>query len=105
MPTNHDESPLQRQERDHQSYLAMLAKMTPEQIAGLELQLHNALAECERLREAMEGHVLVTGERIERHATTAWECPPQSRVILVSSLQRWACNNASSLAGNKEPSQ
>lgn len=32
--------------------------------------------------------LLVTPEQVEKHATTAWECPPQSRVILVSSLER-----------------
>lgn len=35
-----------------------------------------------------EGYLLITQDQVERHATTAWECPPQSRVVLVSTLKR-----------------
>ncbi|ANI14438.1 hypothetical protein A9C11_10780 [Pseudomonas citronellolis] len=35
-----------------------------------------------------EGYMLITQDQVERHATTAWECPPQSRVVLVSTLKR-----------------
>jgi len=35
-----------------------------------------------------DGYMLITQDQVERHATTAWECPPQSRVVLVSTLKR-----------------
>ena len=35
-----------------------------------------------------EGYMLITQDQVERHATTVWECPPQSRVVLVSTLKR-----------------
>lgn len=41
-----------------------------------------------------EGALLVMKDQIERHSTTAWECPPQSRVVLLSTLQRLAKKNA-----------
>lgn len=50
MPTNHDETLHERYAREHEAELAMLAKMTPEEIHGLCLQLHNALAERDALR-------------------------------------------------------
>jgi hypothetical protein len=43
------------------------------------------------------GYILLTSDQIERHATTAWECPKQSRVVLVRSLYRLAKKNADAL--------
>lgn len=40
-----------------------------------------------------EGCLLVTTDQVERHSTTAWECPPQSRVVLLSTLQRLTKKN------------
>jgi hypothetical protein len=45
MPTYGDETLRDRYAREHADHMARLAKMTPEQIAEIELDLHNALAE------------------------------------------------------------
>ncbi len=50
MPTYNAETLHDRYAREHAGHLARLAKMTPEQIAEMELSLHNALAEVDRLR-------------------------------------------------------
>lgn len=49
----------------------------------------------------------ITQEQIDRHTTTAWECPPQSLVVLVSSLKRLAEKNAAAPtpARTVEPAQ
>ncbi len=44
----------------------------------------------------------ITQEQIDRHTTTAWECPPQSLVVLVSSLRRLASKNAAPSAGSQK---
>lgn len=43
--------------------------------------------------EVPEGYVLVAPEQLEKHTTTAWQCPPQSLVVLVSSLKRLHAKN------------
>ena len=53
MPTNHDETPHERYVREHETELAMLAKMKPEQIHEMSLELHNALAERDTLRQQL----------------------------------------------------
>lgn len=50
MPAFGDETLHDRYAREHADHMARLAKMMPEQIAELELSLHNALAEVDRLR-------------------------------------------------------
>ena len=50
MPTHNDETLHDRYTREHLTHLARLATMTPDQIAAMELDLHNALAEVDRLR-------------------------------------------------------
>lgn len=50
MPTHNDETLHDRYAREHADHMARLAKMTPEQIAEMELSLHNAMAELDRLR-------------------------------------------------------
>ena len=61
MPTYGDETLHDRYAREHADHLARLAKMTPEQIAEMELSLHNAMAEVDRLRaNACQG-----GEAVE----------------------------------------
>lgn len=50
MPTHNDETLHDRYTREHLTHLARLAMMTPDQIAAMELDLHNALAEVGRLR-------------------------------------------------------
>ncbi|SEJ56851.1 hypothetical protein SAMN05216201_11121 [Pseudomonas linyingensis] len=63
-----------------------------------QAQIRQQRAELERLRTAPmgvpDGFLFVTHEQLERHATTAWECPPQSRVVLVSSISRLHDKNA-----------
>lgn len=49
MPTFVDETLRDRYAREHADHMARLARMTPEQIAELELSLHNALAERDAL--------------------------------------------------------
>ncbi|NMZ20755.1 hypothetical protein HBO08_27620 [Pseudomonas rhodesiae] len=44
MPTLQDETLPQRYAREHQDYLKLCGSMTAEQVADLQLQLHNALA-------------------------------------------------------------
>lgn len=65
-------------------------------IERVDLKPAPDLQVVEQSGAAPDGYVLVTAEQIERHATTAWECPPQSRVVLVSSLKRLAEKNAAS---------
>lgn len=61
MPTYGDETLHDRYAREHADHMTRLAKMTPEQIAEMELDLHNALAEVDRLRaQASQG-----GEAVE----------------------------------------
>lgn len=61
MPTHNDETLHDRYAREHADHMARLAKMTPEQIAEMELSLHNAMAEVDRLRaNACQG-----GEAVE----------------------------------------
>jgi hypothetical protein len=50
MPTNQDETVGQRYTREHQDYLKLCENMTGEQVADLQLQLHNALARTEALQ-------------------------------------------------------
>lgn len=53
-----------------------------------------------------DGYVLVTPEQLEKHTTTAWECPPQSLVVLVSSLKRLHDKNSAAPApAAQEPMQ
>lgn len=47
-----------------------------------------AAAPVAQAGQVPEGYMLITQDQVERHATTAWECPPQSRVVLVSTLKR-----------------
>lgn len=54
MPTSHDETLQQRYARERQMYLGQLAQMTPQEIADLDLQLHNALAQRDQLLAALE---------------------------------------------------
>lgn len=46
------------------------------------------VAQAGQAGQVPEGYMLITQDQVERHATTAWECPPQSRVVLVSTLKR-----------------
>ncbi|PRW95765.1 hypothetical protein C7A07_25435, partial [Pseudomonas fragi] len=64
MPTHHDETLPQRYEREHQDYLKLCGSMTAEQVANLQLQLHNSLA-----REAALQHRLTAAdERADERA-------------------------------------
>ena len=59
MPTNCNETTWERYQREHEEYLAMLAKFSPKDIFALQHQLHNALAlleESVRLLTACERH-------------------------------------------------
>ena len=73
MPTFGDETLRDRYAREHADHLARLAKMTPEQIAEMELDLHNAMAELDRLRAQLPNQ---GGEAVAQVFTT-WH--PDSR--------------------------
>lgn len=49
MPTNCDETLIERYQRDHEVYLGILARITPQEIFDLELKHHNALARITQL--------------------------------------------------------
>lgn len=72
MPTHNDETLHDRYAREHADHLARLAKLTPEQIAEMELSLHNALAENAALRAQLHSQ---GGEAVE--VLTTWH--PDSR--------------------------
>jgi hypothetical protein len=48
--THDDETLTQRYQREHETHLASLAAMTPEQIFALEVEAHNAMAEVDKLK-------------------------------------------------------
>lgn len=54
MPTHHDETLQQRYAREHQDYLKLCGSMTAEQVAGLQLQLNNALGREAALQARLE---------------------------------------------------
>jgi len=53
MPTFHEETLQQRYERERRDHLARLATLTPEQIAEMEMKLHNASAQCDQMMKAL----------------------------------------------------
>lgn len=57
-----------------------------------------ALAQRPASAAVPDGYVLVTPEQLEKHTTTAWEFPPQSLVVLVSSLKLLHAKNAAAPA-------
>lgn len=80
-----------------------------------EANMDNAAAEAEeaignaksgapvaQAGQVPEGYMLITQDQVERHATTAWECPPQSRVVLVSTLKRLHEKNSTAPQPAKE---
>jgi hypothetical protein len=54
MPTHHDETLHDRYAREHASELAIMAKMTPEEVYALSLELHNAKAERDAVHAEAE---------------------------------------------------
>lgn len=80
MPTYGDETLHERYAREHADHMARLAKMTPEQIAEMELDLHNALAEVDRLRaQASQG-----GEAV------AWRVTGRDGLTITAQYPEWA---------------
>ena len=71
MPTHNDETLHDRYAREHADHMALLAKMTPEQIAEMELSLHNAMAELDRLRDRQTQRI---GELAELAAQASVNC-------------------------------
>lgn len=53
MPTHQDETLPQRYAREHQDYLNLCGSMTAEQVADLQLQLHNSLAREQALQQRL----------------------------------------------------
>ena len=53
MPTHQDETLPQRYAREHQDYLKLCGSMTAEQVADLQLQLHNSLAREAALQQRL----------------------------------------------------
>lgn len=103
---------------------ALFLACTPQAIIALIAHIRAQAAELERIKAvqiaqrndeyaaqfelpapaaAPGGFMLVTPEQLDRHTTTAWECPPQSLVVLVSSLKRLHKKNA--LATPAAPAQ
>lgn len=98
MPTHNDETLHDRYTRDHLTHLARLATMTPDQIAAMELDLHNAIAEVGRLRvqlpsqggEAVE--VVAYGDKQQLSALknecsascAVWNAPGRNREPLMT---------------------
>lgn len=53
MPTHQDETLPQRYAREHQDYLRLCGSMTAEQVADIQLQLHNSLAREQALQQRL----------------------------------------------------
>ncbi|MGU9827770.1 hypothetical protein [Pseudomonas sp. LF242] len=53
MPTHQDETLPQRYAREHQDYLKLCGSMTAEQVADIQLQLHNSLAREQALQQRL----------------------------------------------------
>ena len=53
MPTHQDETLPQQYAREHQDYLNLCGSMTAEQVADLQLQLHNSLAREQALQQRL----------------------------------------------------
>ena len=53
MPTHQDEALPQRYAREHQDYLKLCGSMTAEQVADIQLQLHNSLAREQALQQRL----------------------------------------------------
>ena len=53
MPTHQDETLPQRYAREHQDYLKLCGSMTAEQVADIQLQLHNSLAREQALQHRL----------------------------------------------------
>lgn len=72
MPTNCDETVAERYERDHEVYLNILARMTPQEIFDLECRHHNALAKIDQL-EVQQKQMLALLGRLVEQIDTAWD--------------------------------
>lgn len=53
MPTHQDETLPQRYAREHRDYLKLCGSMTAEQVADIQLQLHNSLAREQALQQRL----------------------------------------------------
>jgi len=53
MPTHQDETLPQRYAREHQDYLKLSGSMTAEQVADIQLQLHNSIAREQALQQRL----------------------------------------------------
>ena len=53
MPTHQDETLPQRYAREHQDHLKLCGSMTAEQVADIQLQLHNSLAREQALQQRL----------------------------------------------------
>lgn len=69
MPTHQDETLPQRYAREHQDYLKLCGSMTAEQVADLQLHLHNALAR----EQALQQRLTAADERVDS-AIALLEC-------------------------------
>lgn len=54
MPTNHDETLQQRYLREHDEYVAMVKRMTPDQIMAIDVQLEAVTAQRDQLQAKLE---------------------------------------------------
>lgn len=74
MPTDHTETLHQRYQRESLAELAAYARMTPEQIGDMALELHNALAEVSRIKN-------VLSEVTARHFAESWNKRSSDQVL------------------------
>ena len=61
MTTHQDETLPQRYAREHQDYLKLCGSMTAEQVADIQLQLHNSLAR----EQALQQRLTAADERVD----------------------------------------
>ena len=75
MPTHQDETLPQRYAREHQDYLKLCGSMTAEQVADIQLQLHNSLAR----EQALQQRLNAADQRIDELTTRVSEHPEGKR--------------------------
>lgn len=63
MPTNHDETLQQRYLREHNDYVAMVKRMTPDQIMALDVELADVTDQRDQLLSALENaHAMIESQ-------------------------------------------
>lgn len=84
MPTHQDETHPQRYAREHQDYLKLCGSMIAEQVADIQLQLHNSLAR----EQALQQLLTVADERVDVLEGLLREARRKHSVMLLSNPPR-----------------